>query len=249
MARFDLCISQPLVRTFNGISVDFDAVALVNVSKKFNLFKQVGTGAERTNWTYFASETANPGANFVIDPVQEKSTLTNLTNHFYYAVGIIDPESLPFTPYNSFNSSSATGGAVNGNLEGLDPGTYYIWEYCSPNSVLGADKQKNGNSTGIVFRGEIKAGSSQIQGMDQGDDLYAYNGILYGNEAKLKSIGDNPGTDLQTQLAAAAYNKASGTSGSKGSANLKNAGFAVYKPTSGKYYCYFKFLLRNPQLD
>lgn len=241
MARFDINKDQPTVNSFDNVKIVFDGVAMVNVSKKFNLFKQVGTPSE---WKYFAAETSD---NYVIDPVQEKSTLTNLSQHFYYTIGTINPSELTYKSYTELTTSDndVTGNGVVGEMSDRD---YYIWDYCTPNSVYDYKAQKNGNSTGVVFRAEIQqADSKTIPGFAEGEVLYSFGGILYGNESALKALSETPGSDLNDQLAGAAYKAAEGEAGSKGATNLKAAGFNVYKKdqTDNKYYCYYFYWNRH----
>lgn len=187
MARFDVA-TAPLTsdNKVGKVKVEFDGVALVNISKEFYLFKQVDN-------KMLGSETV---ASVINDPQdQDKINLTG--DHFLVKAGDSKPSSsLTFTEYEDIK-------AVDGDYT-ISPTVskdYFIWTYCTPNTLSDPDKQKNGNSTGIVFRGRMtQENDGDVPGMKEGNKLWAFNGVLYGNAEAVFAAAKTPGGDYNNQL-------------------------------------------------
>ena len=80
--------------------------------------------------------------------------------------------------------------------EGHNPSTlsgYRIWRYAMENT--NPDEtcyQKNGNSTGVVYRAKLENNNGGTAIPTDGSDIYAYNNVILGNAARLKDFATNP---------------------------------------------------------
>lgn len=127
MARLDVSKKQPTTIDLknSGISVKFDGLSLVNLSKNFYLYKQVGG-------ILFDPETAS---NWVDDPKKDVETYTD--DHLFRRA----------VAKNAMSQSYDTW--FNADVD------YTKWNYVTPNTVSKKEDQVNGKSTGIIFRAEI----------------------------------------------------------------------------------------------
>lgn len=120
---------------------------------------------------------------------------------------------------------------------------YYIWRYATENTIpKQAVNQKNGITTGIIFRGELTYDATTSvapelkAAMDAGNTLYAFNRIIYGDWETVKAFAQaNADKAAYTDFVAAV--KACNDDPSKAVAN----GFTVYEsenigtPSAPKY--------------
>lgn len=259
VARFDIAPTQPTGDNYKvkdtKIKINFDAVALLNLNKKFYLFKEVTTGARAATsnetWEYFAAEN---GSNWVLDPTDKVITGSNndYNSWFIYpasnqAVGLIPTER--WTSYTALTVDD------NENINWPEDATeaqkqreYKFWRYVTPNNVFGAENQKHGNTTGVVFRAEIKKEeSTTFTYTDWGsDDIYAYGDIIYGSFDDLAATAASPGTDVNSQAMAVAFNSTTHTDESVTAEDLaKNGSFKKFSPVGDKYYCYYYYWNRH----
>lgn len=221
MSRLDICNLQPVVEDLESVDLKFDAIALVNLSKQFYLYKQVGN-------VLMAQEETDK---FVDDP---KSSLQIYSDNelLYFN---LEAQNLYFT--NEWFTTDI--------LEEIP--SYSKWRYVTPNTVSSVEEQINGKTTGIVFRAEMNSKDGDfIIDKSKGTDLYVYGQKIWGSLADIQKIARQPEGDSQ-QLIKFIYNSATegleSDSGIKEA--LKEAGFKVYPEKDGKYFCYYYYWVRH----
>ena len=198
-------------------TVKFDAVTLVNMAQKFNRFKEVGTeqGTFGSEWDYFLPETGfvegTSTSNYVFSPMQTGFTYplfmdegeTKVVNgkltgkQVNLETGGGEDNSLKFI-YTTLESLVDENNADDPNYTHTGASSepnYYIWRYCTENTNYDKDNQKNGNSTGIIFRA-ILSGTPFTEAA--GEPVYAYGNVVLGKAAKLRAYvnGNDPGDDV-----------------------------------------------------
>lgn len=263
MARFDICTTQPEKNTFNGITATFEGAAIVNMSKSFNAFKSVVENKDATP-VLLGEETAT---NFVYDPfAAKKNALNKETNagsgnegkfstYFFYDVTAEEnqPGKLTYT-WPTASSGTVTDGkddptednetTVTDQINGR---TYYLWKYCTPSTITDPDNQRNGNTTGIVFKAELTITGDTPEKWGE-EDMYAYNDIFYGTKDKLAQTAANP-SDADARQMAFVYNSISVAEGQQPTEEqLKAKGFKIFKQIGGKYYAYYYYWNRHNAL-
>ena len=245
MSRFDLNVNPDHI-AFEGagesqvtgqsslpnIKVTFDAVALVNMAKKANLFKVMAESKEAlgSKTMAFGDERSTTYEdNWVFSPDQysgEESNTYDFYNPLFSNVtftGTLDKNTELKGSANAFSSLfTGSEGAtwtsistIEANLEDnafehethtpSTLGGYHIWRYAMENTNPDfIENQKNGNSTGIVFRAKLEntTGSNIIptsyEGSDNekvGEAIYAYNNVIIGTAARLKQFATSPQND------------------------------------------------------
>lgn len=229
MARLDLSKAQPEnALTDNSVKVTFKGISLVNLSKKFYLFKEVGTTG---NFKLFDEEISS---NYVNDP---KTSYTD-NDLFYLVKKEVSPMDYTYDSNWSFDNAQIT-----------ENPTYTMWRYATPNTVTDKDEQKNGKSTGIVFKAEIEATNGTLN-TEEGEDLYVYFGKVWGGLTYIKQVvGKEDGACSADELVIKqVYNQAKGAASDDDAikTNLKNAGLTVYPASEdNKYYCYYYYWVRH----
>lgn len=247
-----------LAKANNGegaLNVSIKKLALCNIGKAFYLFKRVNADGKTTSSAnMFAAETAT---NYVVDPYgSEKGALTRYSGaaNFdkYFNDALFGTNFQPdFTEVSEIMNDNNKRGNENGELSGEQ---YNFWRYAVP-STLPADPtltQKNGNSTGVIFRAEIttpdETGALKTA-MDNGDALYAFGGNIIGNYPAVKAIVEtDPAHAISVAFKNALTEKQqeseNPTSGIN--SNLVKAGFAIYRAAAdGKYYCDYYYWNRH----
>lgn len=246
-----------LAKANNGegaLNVSIKELALCNMGKAFYLFKRVNADGKTTSTVkMFGDETAT---NYVVDPYgSEKGALTRNsgTTNFdkYFNDALFGTNFQPdFTEVAEIMNDNNKRGNENGELSGEQ---YNFWRYAVP-STLPADPtltQKNGNSTGVIFRAEITTPdetSALKTAMNNGDDLYAFGGNIIGNYAAIKTIVE---TDPAHAISVAFKNALNATQqeavdpSAEINTALVKAGFAIYEAEGGKYYCDYYYWNRH----
>ena len=252
MARFDVCNTVPTDENckVNGISVNITDMYLLNLSKNFNLFKSVGDNT--SGFKLFADETTT---NFVHDPFAEQKE--GLTTNGSFSTYFINPEAstLPkdITNWTSISSldkpdgdfSNKTGDESNTVTSEAGGKEYQIWRYVTPSTVTDASKQLQGNMTAIVFKGELIKGTAEISGWGE-NNMIAFDNVVYGNLAKVKSIAESPKNTAEAALANH-YNNAKKNGEDPSEEDLEKEGsFKVYKKNQdNKYFAYYYYWNRH----
>lgn len=163
--------------------VTIDGMSLFNEAKNFYYFPRVaatkGTGdeesADMTKVTLLGYETP---MNWVVSPENKE---------FFYSLSTKPrPDSFIYTTLSDIKSNDADNNE-NWNQDNKF-GEYNIWRYVTENTIPTIADQKNGISTGVLFRGYISAeeGTKLEIAIKSGDPIYAHDGIMYGNLTQLK---------------------------------------------------------------
>lgn len=237
------------------LRVSIKQLNLVNMGKEFYLFKRVNSdGLKTTDATMFGAETAT---NYVVGPWGLEKAALNASGdafdtYFYYSV-LDNTQWGNFTNVSDIVTDTNKRGDKTGSLSATE-GNYYFWRYCLTNNLPHDPKvtQKNGNTTGIIFRAEITTPDTEGDlktAMQAGDALYAYAGQIIGNYAALKSfISNDPAHAISV-----AFNNSGLTEDQKGATTATDAintalvanKFTIYKATSGHYYCDYYYWNRH----
>lgn len=237
------------------LRVSIKQLNLVNMGKEFYLFKRVNSdGLKTTDAKMFGAETAT---NYVVGPWGLEKAALNASGdafdtYFYYSV-LDNTKWGDFTNVSDIVTDTNKRGDKTGSLSATE-GNYYFWRYCLTNNLPHDPKvtQKNGNTTGIIFRAEITTPDTEGDlktAMQAGDALYAYAGQIIGNYAALKSlILKDPAHAISV-----AFNNSGLTEDQKGATTATDAintalvanKFTIYKATSGHYYCDYYYWNRH----
>lgn len=160
------------------IDITLNKMCLVNMNNTFYYMKRVSdnglpTGAnfticgpERPWLTDLDGKVAATG-NYVVDyfATQKSAGInSNFSNYFNYAF-FEDDGSLNNANVQASDErwyvSQISDVLANGDKDNWDnsgnKGTYRVWRYLTENTIPGVEAQKNGISTGIVFKGKMKA--------------------------------------------------------------------------------------------
>lgn len=210
--------------------VEFTAMALFNEAKStYYLTRTSATGFDTgatlcgpetpTNWVVgpYASQFAALGTDYT--STQQAALFPN----YLYQLDYINwadkglPEGMDPSIINGYHSGGYSANLNwtsitnwNATADGDDwtdaTGTdYRIWRYATENVIPGTANQKQGVTTGIMFKAELKAltdpQSEQAkviaQGMAAGRILYALNGVIYGDAASVAVYAKvHPHSDL-----------------------------------------------------
>lgn len=266
MARFDIATALPTEdnKKIGNVVISFDAAALINVSKKFYLFKEVEASENSSPQSFTLLKKEETGL-YVNDPKWWQASNNPASDAFIFPLTSSSKATdLSFKEYAALtkNEKSPTGGSMTSEYDSNR--TYYIFNYTTPNTIPKADEQKHGVTTGVVFRGEMQTDNNYtIPGMSDGHTLYAYGQVLYGDKENVAIIAANPSSsDVAQQIMADVYNtkvddaiktnwvRDNGEKENAFNSAMKNAGFTVYKATSGEsndyhYYCYYYYWNRH----
>lgn len=256
-------------------------MSLVNMSKEFYLFRRVSDDGT-PNGTNYAISGLEHSTNYVVDPNWEfKSNVSNDWNvakfatkyHYPMLANTIGEAGetngiLENTAWDNYDIVDIITSDMNGRYPQYD-GKYHFWRYVTPNTISDPELQKNGISTGIVFKAKIDpADPTKPIGkrMNKGYDIFALNGTLLGSwydvataaedehaDAELKfaynnAIAENPDLKLP-ENATEEWLKTLSTT--QNSAAVKVGGFARYQYVNGYdpnhrgYYCYYYYWNRH----
>lgn len=253
MARFDYMDrgEYTLVEDNDGtadvdetIKINLTEAALINQSKAFYLLRRVSQDGTSTNWTVGGAERLN---NYVVDTdwnakkdgYQEADAanfdfhMTNAASWKWKSIKNLDKVD------NWDGKDDGTTGAVKDTNHVLND--YYIWQYAKENTIpSGADNQVNGNTTGIVFKGEI---TGALVTAAAGQPIYVYENTLYGTWDKVVDAAAQPNA---TEAFKFAVSKCNNDGQPKDAETLSNAGFTGYSADKdGKYYTYYYYWNRH----
>ena len=192
------------------ITVKFDAVAMINMAKSAYLFKVMGEEGFSNTVTdttlQFGDERETTFEDWwVFSPDQQNSYFNQLftgltgTPDEYTAGTALAFESFfengkDFTLIGSLNEEDNT---FEHPQHQNGSGDYRIWRYCMENTNAdNVDNQKNGNSTGVVFRAQLTGGKIPTTYEDNNEEnaeaIYAYGNVVLGTAEQLKEYATNP---------------------------------------------------------
>lgn len=126
---------------------------------------------------------------------------------------------------------------------------YRIWRYTTENTIpRGTGEtytQKIGITTGVAFRAEFIPTDTETW---NGNVVYVYNGVVYGDYAKLKEYCDNHSSSQVATDFVTSLTEPSASTNHKTTSllNERNVKFKAYRPTSdGKYRMYYFYYNRH----
>ena len=213
-ARFDFKDGSPEETAANTYNVVFDRnadgslgealvnvtltdMALVNLGNKFYYLERTsadGPDAGATlcgpelPWTFNQGTPAPNSGNFVVD-AYANAKKSGITSNFgtYFLYPFFDAEG---NPASSQWYSSKISDVLAGVSDNYKEKQYKVWRYAIENTIPDADKQMNGQSTGVVFTGKMKATEACNSTTDEGrkalyEAINNVNGILEGANAPL----------------------------------------------------------------
>lgn len=251
-------------------TVELTQMAMFNIAKYFNYLPRTNS-----SWSW-APETTELCGNLEQGYVMSfneggfKSAAT-LTNHQkYYFANLIGNTFAEGETVDDLTESSTKlvwtsikpDDWNNNHGEDIDDGwtqtpknQYRIWRYATENTIpqsggdIATASQRVGITTGVVFKGEFTPVDKDRW---NGDAIYVYNNVVYGNFAALKKyVTDYPETVVAKEFEqVSAFKNVSATADSKVSL-IKNLGkdachgFKAYEATNGKYIMYYFYYNRH----
>ena len=249
VARFDIAPPSSVTQGIDKIKVTFTGASLINISQNFYLFKEVSnvtpsSSSVDAEWTKFLVENGN----YVRDPkgYEKISEQPNYSTLFINPANSSNSQ-LGGLTMKSFSTLQSEGNKDSNDVQlpsGASQRDYYIFEYCTPNSIPDASEQNVGNTTGIVFEAELS--SEDIKDMKENKSVIAYNGTIYGSKSTIEGLlSDQSEKDQKTINMLNAYKAA--TEGKTSDEDVLTAlkspsasGFTVYTPDDNKKYkCYY----------
>ncbi len=258
------------------VNVKLTGMALINLSKNFYQLRRVSSDTDgygnptlcgvETPSTWVVDTDARDKANY--KPQYDNTTGTwsgDLSGNFLYSLAA--PETWTYDAFpekkkeNEDNSDEWTG-----YPSGFDKDGYYIWRYATENTIPNKDMQKNGISTGVVFKGELVGATDDWKNKlaeSTINTLYVFENKLIGSwdEVKTAAVKDYEidGVTIKeyhtTPLAVAfkAVNdlkkeaaESDADFAKRQNAKRAEAGFTAYnKNTEGKYEMFYYYWNRH----
>lgn len=228
------------------VTVTLKEMALVNMSKSFYYLRRVSADGTASNVTIGGTEVGGTNANYVVDTDADwKSSYSGggASDHFYYVYTPNDITTPNYEWTEIADVTGATGTEDNdkdwNNTNDANKQGYKIWRYATENTIPGAENQEKGITTGVVFKGELKAvkDGAVKTAMDAHSTVYVYNDIMYGTweNVKTAATADNPTLKVAYDQVGSTENKS----------NAVAAGFTVFEPTDGKYEVLYYYWNRH----
>ena len=239
-------IMDPVNNEVSGF-VTIDAVSFFNEAKNYYGFIHTSNDGTPNNWTLCGVDNK---VQYVVSPYYQFTNTLRGMNNFNYSLvdasgNIRGPKEWDYTLYSDIIGKRAD----NWNGGQRD---YYFWKYSTPNTIPADESnQIKGNTTGVLFRAYITANELRnpelAAAMEAGDDIYAFEGKLYGNQEMLVNyVKNHPQSEVQRN-----YDLIFDEDGNlKSDADhfaTQTGGFTVYKAdkATGKYYCYYYYYNRH----
>lgn len=195
------------------VQIQLQKMALVNMSRNFYYLRRVSTDGLNAGATLCGTETSG---NYVVDTdAAEKQSGSIITNqkyadYFNFCLGnTANDWTIDAAARNQWFTSKISDvlGGSEDNPEWTGTGNYHIWRYVTENTIPNIEKQTNGISTGIVFKGRMitpegvtgsLAGALNSATGDPAEDpiLYSYSNNIYvtWKEVRAAAIGTGAGS-------------------------------------------------------
>ena len=227
-----------------GIYIQLTDVALINMSKSFYYLRRVSKNGQNASATICGVETKN---NYVVD--------TDAADKLNYATASNWPNKKGNFFYNLEESNTwkwTSLAAISNNEEDnaivpIDKKGYHIWRYAIENTIpQDASEtntlQKNGITTGVVFRAKIGIDENytgdQKVSWTPGKPIYVFRNVLYGDWDAIKKAYNENKLPTEVRIAYEAVES--------GDYSEKEAGFTEYKQNAdGNYYAYYYYWNRH----
>lgn len=224
--------------------VTIDAVSFFNEAKECYGFMHTSATGNEDGWRLCGYDRIGQ---YVVSPYWRTTGLRGQENFNYSLVDennkLIGPKEWDYTTIAS---------VIGVREDNWDNGKrdYYFWKYSTPNTIPSPiSNQIKGNTTGVLYRAYITPNQTNTDlyaAMNNGDVIYAFEGILYGNQAMLqKYVATHPESEVKRM-----YDKTFNEDGTLKSNDphfaTKTGGFTVYtQDEDGKYYCYYYYYNRH----
>ena len=222
-----------------GIYIQLTDVALINMSKSFYYLRRVSKNGQNTEATICGVETAN---NYVVDTdAADKLKYTTASNwpnkrdNFFY--NLEESNTWKWTSLADISDNEE-----DNAIDPVDKEGYHIWRYAIENTIpQDASEtntlQKNGITTGVVFRAKIGREDNSDVTWTDGNDIYVFDDVLYGDWNAVREYAkEHPNEDV-----AYAYEAVE-----SGDYEPEKAGFTIYTQNEdGNYYAYYYYWNRH----
>lgn len=219
-----------------GIYIQLTDVALINMSKSFYYLRRVSADGQNTNASICGVETKN---NYVVDTdAAEKAQYTTLTDwkdkttHFFY--NLEESETWQWTSLADISNNEEDNAINPKDKEG-----YHIWRYAIENTIPEDELQKNGITTGVVFRAKIGIDEEYTGNVSwtSGNPIYVFDDVLYGDWESVGKYAEKHSTEDVAYAYQAVKN---------GDYTAEEAGFTIYRQNEdGNYYAYYYYWNRH----
>lgn len=189
------------------MQVQLNRMALVNMAKKFYYLHRISADGTDANWEICGNELGGTAPTYVVGPYWK-----TFQSYLFKSNPIVFGEYFNF-PYfnnngtidNTNTSSDKWGSALIATVLGNETDDYagpdhknntynhdyHIWRYATENVIPSANQQKNGISTGIVFKGKIIATKAAVEA-----DAEKYPGMSkLATTINGQGLTGNPSTD------------------------------------------------------
>lgn len=232
------------------VNIQLTDIALINMSNEFYMFRRVSADGTNTNWSLGGVETP---ANYVVDTdyaAKAGGWAAGLEDNFTHHM------SAPTTwEWDSLSEITEEDNWTGEGAGDHNPSSYKIWRYAKENTIPNVPAQDHGITTGVVFKGEIKATENAPEAlrtaMTTGTErIYVFENELLGTWAMVQTAAE--AADAKATLAAA-YNQvttglaalATDATEAQKSKVYADAGFTGYSPENNKYYAYYYYWNRH----
>ena len=159
------------------LKVQLTDVALINESKSFYYLRRVSVTGQNDNAVVGGTETIS---NYVVDTDAASKNnwtkATNLTGNFWY--NLTTPAAWVWTSLSAITKDD--------NWKGTDGNDgYKVWRYAYENTIpAGTSNQKNGITTGVVFKGNLLVNDPSI---DTSKPIFVFQNVVYGNWSQVET--------------------------------------------------------------
>lgn len=225
-----------------SLTIKLTHMALVNMSNGFYYLHRVSTENSGANPVYCGEDKRE---SYLVDSDWEWKASKTWTASMDYSKNFMYPlyadGKQNVKAWNSIDLSELSEDDIDNPWNGENNESYQgykIWRYVTENTIPGDESnQKNGISTGVVFRGKLIAAEDTPEALKnvlngtEHKPIFVYNGIIYASWNEVKKDAEKEekaGTDLK-----AAYDKCKVESGEPTAEAAKNAGFTVYSYDEG----------------
>lgn len=166
------------------IDVQLNKMSLTNMNKQFYYLRRVSAdglfagadicGPEKPWYSDATGSYLTEKGNYVVNPIADKMSnpigeAPYPDNMFYNYPFFNEEGEIDINTTNNWYTNTID--AITSNSS-VDANGYHIWRYVTENTIPGVDLQKNGQSTGIVFKGKLIANEAANK---EGDDLASKN--------------------------------------------------------------------------
>ena len=231
-----------------GIYIQLTDVALINMSKSFYYLRRVSDDGQNESATICGVETAN---NYVVDTdATEKAQYTTLADwkdkNTYFFYNLEKPDTWQWTSLATISDNEED----NWGNEPDEEEGYHIWRYAIENTIPDDNEgstehntlQKNGITTGVVFRAKIEIDKNytgdQKVSWTPGNPIYVFRNVLYGDWDAIEKAYNENKLPTEVRIAYEAVES--------GDYSEKEAGFTEYKQNAdGNYYAYYYYWNRH----